>query len=123
MAGTVTILESYFGDVAKLKWAWTSSAGGAADLESALSYYGEVLHALFDPGATAPTDDYDATIVDEEGYDVLQGGGANRDTANNEVVVPTARSLAFGKLTLHITNAGNAKNGVVILYVKGLRLP
>ena len=36
------------------------------------------------PGATAPTDNYDITLPDSDGIDVLQGLGANRDTANSE---------------------------------------
>lgn len=123
MAGTVTVEESHFGNVSKIKWTWTSTAGGAADLITTRSYYGEVLALVTDPGATAPTDDYDVTITDSEGYDVLQGAGANRDTANTETAVPAATSVAFGTLTLNVSNAGNAKEGIAILYIKGERLP
>lgn len=122
MAGTVTVTESSVGNVHKIKWTWTSTAGGAADLITTCDYGAEVLALVTDPDATAPTDDYDITITDPEGYDVMQGAGANRDTANTETAVPTATSVAFGPLTLNVTNAGNAKSGVAILYLKGVKL-
>lgn len=123
MAGTVTVEESSFEGVCRIKWTWTSAAGGNADLVTSKSYYGEVIALLTNPGATAPTDDYDITITDADGYDVMQGAGANRDTLNTEQTVPTAKSVAFGALTLNVTNAGAAKEGVAILYILGKRLP
>ncbi len=122
MAGTVTVEESFFGSVAKIVWSWTSSAGGAADLATVGSYYGTVLAVITNPGATAPTDDYDVTITDVDSFDVLQGVGANRDTTNTEVASPPSVSPVFGKLTLNVSNAGNAKVGVVTLYVLCERL-
>ena len=123
MAGTVTVEESYFEGICKIKWSWTSTAGGAADLVTTKAYYGEVLALVTDPGATAPTDDYDITITDPDGYDVMQAAGANRDTANTETAVPTAKSVAFGLLTLNVANAGNAKVGTATLYILGKRMP
>lgn len=124
MAGTVTVEETTFSPIKKIKWSWTSTAGGAADLITTKSYYGRVMALVTDPsGAAAPTDDYDITITDSETYDVMQGAGANRDTANTETAVPTATSVAHGKLTLNVTNAGNAKSGVAILYIEGYSQP
>lgn len=124
MAGTVTVVESQYGGIQKIKWTWLSTAGGAADLITTKHYFGEVIAVVTDPdGTDAPTDDYDITITDAEGYDVLQGAGANRDTANTETAVPAAKSVAFGTLTLNVTNAGNAKAGVVVLYIQGSRQP
>jgi len=122
MAGTVTVLERSIVHIHKIKWTWTSSAGGAADLITPGVYAGRVIALVTDPGTTAPDDNYDITITDAEGYDVMQGAGANRDTANTETAVPTATSVAFGPLTLNVSNAGAAKDGVAILYVEGARL-
>lgn len=120
MAGTVTVQESGFHGVRKIRWAWTSTAGGAADLITTKSYYGEVLALVTDPdGTAAPTADYDITVTDAEGYDVMQGAGSDRHTSSTETAVPTAKSIAFGPLTLNVANAGNAKSGVAILYVQG----
>lgn len=63
------------------------------------------------------------TVPDVDGYDVMQGAGANRDTANTETAVPAATSVAFGKLTINIANAGDGKQGTATLYIKGRRLP
>jgi len=37
------------------------------------------------PSVAAPTDNYDVAILDQNGLDVLQGLGANRDMAASEV--------------------------------------
>lgn len=42
-------------------------------------------------GAVAPQDDYDITITDAEGLDVLQSCALNRDTANTEMA-----AIVFG---------------------------
>lgn len=120
MAGIVTVEEFGFFGVCKVKWSWTSTAGGVADLATNKSYYGEVVAVVTDPdGTAAPSADYDITITDVEGYDVLQGAGADRSDTTTETEVPAAKSVAFGKLTLNVTNAGNAKSGVVVLYIHG----
>lgn len=123
MAGTVTVEESSFGGVCKIKWSWTSTAGGAADLVTTKSYYGEVLALVTNPDdSAAPTAAYDITITDADSYDVMQGAGANRDATNTETAVPTATSVAFGALTLNVTNAGSAKAGTAVLYIQGTAL-
>lgn len=119
MAGTVTVTEQSLGNVHKIQWSWTSAIGGAADKVTAANYAGDVLALVTDPGATAPTDNYDITITDPDGYDVMQGAGADRDTANTETAVPAKASVAFGKLTLNVAAAGDAKAGVATLYIRG----
>lgn len=123
MAGTVTVTESTFGNVCKIRWAWTATAGGAADKITVGSYYGQVLAIVTDPdGSAAPSDNYDITITDTDTYDVLQGAGADRDTANTETATPSKTSVAFGTLTLNVTNAGSGGAGVATLYILGRRL-
>lgn len=119
MAGTVTTVEYKSKPVKKIKWTWTASAGGAADGTTTNGFYGQVLAMVTIPdGTTAPTDNYDITIADGDGFDVMQGVGANRDTANTETAVPTTDSPVYGQLTLHVTNAGSGGKGVTILYVR-----
>lgn len=123
MAGTVTVTETSLVNVHKIRWTWTSTAGGAADLVTAGAYAAEVLALVTNPDdSAAPTDNYDVTITDAEGYDVMQAAGADRDTANTETATPAKTSVAFGQLTLNVTNAGSAKSGVAILYLRGIRL-
>ena len=104
--------------------AWTCTAGGAVTANiTALS--GTLMRVVTNPGATAPTDDYDITLKDQDGLDILAGGGANRDTANTEEFTPFGTDATFGTpmvfdgdLALAITTAGASKEGVLRLYIK-----
>jgi hypothetical protein len=123
MVGTVTVTEekadssldkskSYH----KIQWTWAADASGDADLVTTDKYTGNVFLCITNPDADAPTDDYDIVINDDDGTDVLNGDGANRDTANTEQIV------AFGfvhnsTLDLIVSNAGNANDGVVTLFI------
>lgn len=119
-AGTVTVAEETFGSVKKVAFTWTSSAGGAADGTTTAAYNGVIERLVTVPsGSSAPTDNYDITIVDEDGTDVLMGSGQNRDTSATEQVLASSLGVvANDKLTLHVTNAGSATSGVVYLYVR-----
>ncbi len=121
MAGTVTVAERTHTSVKKITWAWTSTAGGAADLITTGAYDGKIERLVTVPAAagSAPTDDYDITVTDGDSVDVLHGAGANRDTANTEQVLASSLGIVAGdKLTLNVTNAGNAKSGTVHLYLR-----
>jgi hypothetical protein len=120
-AGTVTSVEVTAASVRKITWSWLSTAGGAADGTTTAVFDGELLGLTTIPagGGSAPTDDYDITVTDADGHDVLLGAGANRDTANTEHVAKASLGgVAGSKLTLNITNAGSAKSGTVILRVR-----
>lgn len=106
---------------------WTAAADGSvADIpidELFLTGYGYSLHSMVtDPGSTAPTDNYDITIEDSDGVDVLGGAGANRDAANTERVMPLYGTTPHpcpinGKLTIKIANnAVNGAKGLIKLY-------
>lgn len=110
---------------------WTSDDTTGAVSGTTEKIVGRLIRAVTDPGATAPDDNYDIAITDEEGVDVLgacQSTLANRDTANSEQVyflvldaagTPLAQSVhpvVCDKLTIAVTNAGNSKNGQLILY-------
>lgn len=124
MAGTLTrsSFKSRNGKfIEKLSVAFTSDASGNATCEIT-DMYGYIMKMVTDPGGTAPTDDYDITLVDEYGADALIGAGANRDTANSETVHPTQSGAAIsafvcGTHTLTIANAGDSKTGTVVLFV------
>ena len=121
MAGTVTISEERFGSVKKILFDWISDASGDADAQTTKAYNGKILAVVTDPDDTdAPTDNYDVTVTDQDGIDVLNGAGANRDTANTEQV--TDESLlgvvANDRLTVNVSNAGNANAGKVYVYIR-----
>jgi hypothetical protein len=86
--------------------------------------YGHFLYMIVtDPGSPAPTDNYDITITNAIGLDVLGGAGENRDTANTERARPkvgsTDTSIPIdGALTLNVTNNSVASAKIVIkLYI------
>lgn len=125
MAGTVTLnvenrkLTECGKLVQRLVFDWTSTAGGAADL--AFSLKGFILKMVTDP-TDGPTDNYDITLIDEDGADVLIAQGADRDTTNTETVYPAQSNGAIpvfhaGNVTFTVANAGNAKSGRAIFWV------
>lgn len=121
MAGTVVTTEETFGSIRKVKFAWTSDSGGAADAVTTKVFNGKIegLATIPSGGGTAPTDNYDVAITDADGIDVLFGAGANRDTANTEYVQGSSLgAVASDVLTLAVTNAGSAKAGTVILFIR-----
>jgi len=125
MAGTaavVTVSERVkTRNVRKIVWAWTSGDGdfaGAASASNLTVLDGEILGFLTDPGSPAPTASYDITITDSDGHDVLIGAGADRHTTNTEYVDRASLAGVAGSvLTLNVTNAGDLKKGVVVLWV------
>lgn len=122
MAGTVVTTEIIHRPVKKVVFTWTSSAGGAADAVTTEFFTGRIIYAaqLPDGGGTQPTDLYDVTVTDADGVDVLKGLGAD---LSNAAATYKADSDGLGavvesKLTLAVTNAGNAKGGKTILYIR-----
>jgi len=87
---------------------------------------GYAVKAITNPGATAPADNYDITITDEDGVDVMGGALADRDTTTSEEVVPkfSAQNVygakrVHGFLTVTITNITNADaNGTIKLFIE-----
>lgn len=123
MAGSsVTITRKRLGDIIKLKFAWVSDdAAGTASGTTTFEVTGLPMRFTTVPsgGGTAPTDNYDITIKDEDGVDILNGQGADRDTANTEnkrdsdgLMICAATALTFA-----VANAGNSKQGTAYLYL------
>jgi hypothetical protein len=126
MAGSsVTITRKRLGDVIKLKFAWVSDdAAGTASGATSFEVVGVPQHFTTVPsgGGTAPTDNYDITLKDEDGIDILNGLGADRSatltqhkTGNDGLVLTAATAL-----TLAVANAGNSKQGTAYLYLIAL---
>ena len=120
MAGTVVTTEETYGSVKKIKFEWTSSAGGAADAVTTNAYSGVLERLITIPGAggSAPTTLYDVVVNDDAG-DALMGAGANLSaTVTEQVLASSLGSVANDLLTLAVTNAGNAKTGTVVIYLR-----
>ena len=125
MAGTVTYTREYLKEPDRhyvgeeITVSWTSDSSGNADkLLPRLT--GWLVFMKFNPGATAPTDDYDVKLKDSDGDDVLEGIAEDRDTTTSEFL-PTAGSgvLALrefnGNYTFDVSNAGSSKQGTCVL--------
>ena len=131
-SGTVTSSNTYIpGRLNHMRvytWSWTSDTGGNVISDDVrLSGPGEIVRVQIDPGITSPTASYDMVITDTDSFDVLTGLGANLSATVTLNTVPSITAASFewpvytyGRLTLTITNAGNAKSGVVKFYVKEL---
>jgi len=132
MAGSsMTFTYDEIGKIRKVIADWTSDDTTGAVTGTSKKIIGTLIKAITDPGATAPTDNYDIAITDEEGINVLtacQSNLTNRDTANTEEVyflvkdaagTPLAQPIhpvVSDKLTIAVTSAGNSKIGQLILY-------
>ena len=119
MAGTITFSHDQSGQVRRIVATCTADAADGSFPATALpTFEGRLQHLTTNPGATAPTDNYDITLIDGDGLDRLQGLGANRDTANSEEVEIVYTGTADNPLveaneTLTLTIAGNAVNSAV----------
>ncbi len=122
MAGSVTTVHTTLGNIRKLVFTCTGdSSDGSFPNTELPKFEGRLLALETNPGTTAPTDNYDITIEDADGHDVLEGVGADRDTANTEkaLVVYSSTSVhpAIAESdTLTLKIAGNSVNsaGIVI---------
>lgn len=114
----------------------TDDATGAATVDTR-KIVGELIKLVTDPGATAPTANWDVVITDPEGLTVTAGCDnaaalIARHTTNSEqtylhLLNSTATPVGIATypvvcdvLTIAVANGGNAKNGQIILYYKPL---
>ncbi len=111
--------------VMRLTLGWTSDASGdvtTTQVEAASIgipvLVGKLTRVIFTPDSagTQPTALYDATILDNDGQDLLAGNGANRDNTNGDNMMLDPIVPFVGVLRPQITNAGNAKGGTIKMY-------
>ena len=120
-AGTVTQTDvEVYDNVRVLTFTCTGDVGDGSFPATASEgdIDGYVFLVVTNPGATAPTDDYDITLVDADSVDIMGGELANRDTANSEQAVPLIDGVfgsrfVDGIVTLTITN--NTDVGAIIV--------
>lgn len=121
-AGSLTeTVEGDRGSVFSVTLAWTSHATGGNVEQTATNLRGVLKRISFVPGGTTPTDQYDVTLEDADGIDVLGGLGENLSNSTATTVsildsLPLAQVL-LGNHTLKVTNAGNAKTGSLVAYL------
>lgn len=122
MPGTVTQSASLLGHIRRLTFTCVADAAAATFPDTVVTeaIEGRLLKLVTNPGAVQPTDNYDLTIEDQHGHDVLEGVGANRDTLNTEEVPIVYTGTVIhpcvdetDTLTLKIT--GNAVNSAAVV--------
>lgn len=125
MAGSTTLTHYTVGHVRRIVVDFVAAADGSIPDTTFPSIEGRLMELTTNPGATAPTDNYDLTLVDDQAVDRLQGLGANRDTANTESL-----PIVYSGSTIHpvvsrtdaltLKFANNSVNGavgkVILLY-------
>ncbi len=123
MAGTVVKTGHLTGagpeDIQAISFTFTGDAATGSMVTVDVGVYnvwGTLLAIGTNPGATAPTDNYDITLVDADGVDRLDGVGGNRDTATSERAPITGSPwVARGEsLTLTISNNSVASAIIVV---------
>jgi len=132
--GTVTVTSAYApaGGVTKVTFSWIANAAGAATIPATSSStewpvtgrnVGCIAFVDTNPGSTAPTDNYDITLTNADGLDIMGGSLANRDTADTERAAPLIGTFAgcvaeTSAFTLNITNNSvNSADGTVIVSI------
>jgi hypothetical protein len=118
--------------VRKVICSWTCDGSGDASGTTG-KLVGALVKASTNP-TDSPTDNYDITLADEDGIDILaacQSSLLNRDVTNSEEVyffvkdaagTPLAQPVhpvVCGALTVTVAAAGNTKSGVLNLYLRG----
>ncbi len=117
--------------VAKVIVDWTSDSAAGTVEQTIEHISGSILALETNPdGTDIPTDLYDITIEDPEGYDILEGLGADRSatitqkTVILQEITINARQYAAHPpvndrpLTFKVAVAGNAKKGRAIIYYR-----
>ena len=125
MAGTVSLAAQTFSSMKKYAVTWTSTTGGAATYTTTAAFDGLIHRIVVDPStAAAPSTDYDVTLTDGNGVDVLGGVlvGLNGASAAQQIILGTTGNAAptavSSVLDFAVSGAGNAKSGEVIFYVR-----
>jgi len=134
MAGTIVQADTSIVDAVKVAtFTCTADSSDGSFPATALTVIprggkgGRLLQIATDPGSTAPQANYDITLTESGGSDLLLGVAANRHTSNSEVAIIEsngANSVYAGTdtLTLNITNNNVNSAGVVvkIYYTEGV---
>jgi len=134
MVGSCTTTKKVWHEVGKtwfivVEFSWKSDTNGdVSGVGSISNISGRVEQVTFIPasGDVTPSADYDVQILDEWGRDVLFGCGANLSAsaaAFDNIMVPYSNdgekvNLINTSLNLVVANAGDSKEGTVILLLR-----
>lgn len=129
MTGSVTFAATDTGPgLAEYRFDWRSDASGDAKhvIHGPFWGYWYTLVTLPGSGDSAPTLNYDVTVKDEDGFDLLRGAGANRsDTTDQETALQTGAKEPYvvyaRELHFAVAGAGATNTGMVIIYLMRYR--
>lgn len=128
MSATTSIVSALKTQVQMIVIPWTSNGSGA--YTESIGLTGFLMQVEFVPsGTAAPTDLYDITMPNANGFDVLAGTGANLSTSTPSRKSPCATAsdgtnsglipiFVSGTHTFTVANAGAGKSGTVTLWLK-----
>jgi len=116
-------------DIVKHTFDWVSDGAGDAVIVSGAVISGVILRISVIPSTTdVPTDLYDAAMLNSEGIDVFAALGTDLSntvpftfcpgTPLYGTVVSVVPVIVDSLLTLYILNAGAAKAGRIVIYVR-----
>jgi hypothetical protein len=125
------------GRIRKITASWTSDDATGAVNGTTEKLVGRIIKAINAPGAAGvqPTDNYDIALTDSDGVDLLAGSLPTLGNISNAskteryffvkntdaAPLSTSQSpLVCDKVTIAVTNAGNAKQGAITLYIESL---
>lgn len=108
--------------VSLITYTFTTDGDGDAS-EASETLNGRVNRVVTNPtGDDKPDANWDLTILDEDGVDILGTNGMNRDSGGagvSEQVAPSVAGIAVAStLTFTVDEGGGAKKGVVNLYME-----
>lgn len=126
---SVTQVLDDYGDAKVLTFQITTAADGSVTDTAISSAYMTRLRGYYlysietDPGSTAPTADYDVTLVDSNGLDACQSQGLNRSAGTTQIAVCTAGPYYVVRnsvLTLNVDNnsVDSAIMTIIFTFVK-----
>ena len=130
--GTVTVKSDSVNDGFEIVvFTWIANTGGVVPTTSTGTTWpdprmqkgGCIAKVNTNPGSTAPTDNYDITLTDADGVDLMGGELVDRDTANSEAAVPKIDTtfgcnVVTGPFIMTITNQSvNAATGTLSVYI------
>jgi len=109
--------------VDKISWEWASTDAGAVVGSATTDYYTGVIarmEMIPDAAGTTPTAAYTLTLKDDNGVDLLSGLGVGSATATATVSKVFGDGLGIvvnSKLTMAVAAAGDAKGGILNIYI------
>lgn len=105
-AGTVSSTWTLITDgIYELAFSWTADAAAATvPATASLTFNGFIYSCDTNPGGTAPTDDYDITLVNADGIDVMGGALLDRDATASERAYASNTPYVVGGVTFTLAN-------------------